>query len=247
MSEYQISEILYATDFTATAGSCWGSNYTYDFKIETNGNVYVKQGSRHYSDPQPSPNDIMFSIVDNIQIPEYIIDLFKYLMKTHCTSPHKMGNSSCRNEKLIMFFDTVKKIKGSIKDMSVNLENNPQTIIERQTQKQLYLNKTKMLEKELENMNQKIKNIQTSYFDSINDNEQIKQQNKLLNEKISKLEDKIKQGHIVYVETPKNTSEQITHNYHNTVTLANAANKMVYDAYKGYYEPEEPECAKSGF
>jgi len=247
MTEYQISEILYATDFVATAGACWGNNFTYDFKIDINGNVYVKQGCRHYSDPQPSPNDIMFSIVDNIQIPEYIIDLFKYLMKTHCTSPHKMGNSSCRNENLVMLFNTVKKIKGSIKDMSVNLENNPQTIIETRTQTQLYLNKNKMLEKELENMNQKIKNIQTSYFDSINDNEKIKEQNKLLNKKISKLEDKIKQGDIIYVETPKKSSEQIIHNYPNMGTLPNATNKMVYNAYKAIYETDEPECVKSGF
>jgi len=203
MSVYAISELLYGTDFMSSPGACWGSNFTYDFKVDINGNVYVKTGQAHYSDPQPTPNNIHYSIVDNIPIPEYIIELFKYLMKTHCTSPHKMGNCSCRNGKLIMFFDTVKKIKESIQDISIKVNNdNHRSMIEAQTQMKLYLNKINTLEKELENTNKGAKNIQSAYVDTINENAQIKQQNKLLYEKISKLEEKIKQGNIIYVETP---------------------------------------------
>ena len=96
-------------------------------------------------------------------------------------------------------------------------------------------------------MNKKIKNIQTAYFDAINDNEKIKQKNKMLIEKNSKLEEQVKTGNIVYVETPKYIETTIrdysiyigTINAENTGTLPNAANRMVYNEASGIYEPEE--------
>jgi hypothetical protein len=258
MSEYRISELLYATSFKSTAGASWGMNFTFDFKIDLNGNVYVKEGRNHYNEPQPLPTNIKYNIIDNIQIPEYIIDLFKYLMKTHCPSIHRdntilpnslpyshyMGNNACRVEKLEMFFDIVKTIKHSLKE---NITTKSKNIIDIDSQLELYVSKNKLLEEEIENMNKKNKNIQTAYFDAINDNEKMKQQNKLLLEKINKLEQQVKTGNIVYVETPKYV-ETITRNYssyrstintENTGTLPNAANRMVYNEYKGIYEPEE--------
>jgi hypothetical protein len=258
MSEYRISELLYATNFVSTAGSCGGMSFTFDFKIDLNGNVYVKEGINHYNELQPLPTNIKYNIIDNIQMPEYIIDLFKYIMKTHCRSiprdntilPNSlpwslyMGNNATRVEIVEMFFDIVKTIKHSLKE---NITTKSKNTIDIDSQLKLFVNKNKILEEELENMNKKIKNIQTAYFDAINDNEKMKQQNKLLLEKINKLEEQVKTGNIVYVETPKYI-ETTTRNYssyrgtinaENTGTLPNAANRMVYNEYKGIYEPEE--------
>ena len=242
MTEYIMSKNLYTTDFVSTPGASWGSNYTYDFKIDTKGNIFVKQGMAHYNDPQPIPKKLLFSIIDDIKIPEYIIKLFDYLLNDIMKNN---GNNSCRDSQAQTLFGIVKHLKQSIKEMA----QNPQNITEIQTQIELYANKNKMLELELESMNNKIKNIQTAYFDAINDNEKNKEQNKLLNEKIAKLDNEIKQGKIVYVDVPKLiTTPEPEYNYSiyrvpinsiNTGTLPNAANRMVYNKYTGIYEPED--------
>ena len=242
MTEYIMSKNLYTTDFVSTPGASWGSNYTYDFKIDTKGNIFVKQGISHYTDPTPIPKNLLFSIIDDIKIPEYIIKLFDYLSNGMIKNNRNM---SCRDGDAHTLFGVVKHLKQSIKEMA----QNPQNITEIQTQIELYANKNKMLELELESMNNKIKNIQTAYFDAINDNEKNKEQNKLLNEKIAKLENEIKQGKIVYVDVPKLiTTPESEYNYSiyrvpinsiNTGTLPNAANRMVYNKYTGIYEPED--------
>jgi uncharacterized protein (UPF0335 family) len=128
------------------------------------------------------------------------------------------------------------------------MTDKPQNNMETQTQLELYINKTKILEEEVENVNKKIKNIQTAYFDAINDNEKMKEEHKSLIEKIGKLEEQIKKGNIVYVEIPNNTNCPNNTNYpnfripinqENTGTLPNAANRMVFNKYKGIYEPED--------
>ena len=242
MTEYIMSKNLYTTDFVSTPGASWGSNYTYDFKIDTKGNIFVKQGMAHYNDPQPIPKKLLFSIIDDIKIPEYIIKLFDYLLNDIMKNN---GNNSCRDSQAQTLFGVVKHLKQSIKEMA----QNPQNITEIQTQIELYANKNTMLELELESMNNKIKNIQTAYFDAINDNEKNKEQNKLLTEKIAKLENEIKQGKIVCVDVPKllTTPEpeynhsiyRVPINSINTGTLPNAANRMVYNKYTGIYEPED--------
>ena len=52
---------------------------------------------------------------DNIKIPDYIIELYKYLIKTHLVS--RTGNVACRLEKMEMFFEMVKNLKKSIKNI----------------------------------------------------------------------------------------------------------------------------------
>ena len=242
MTEYIMSKTLYTTHFVSTAGHCFGDNITYDFKIDTNGNIFVKQGMAHYTDPTPIPKNLLFSIIDDIKIPEYIIKLFDYLSNGMIKNNRNM---SCRDSQAQTLFGVVKHLKQSIKEMA----QNPQNITEIQTQIELYVNKNTMLELDLETMNNKIKNIQTAYFDAINDNEKNKEQNKLLNEKIAKLENEIKQGKIVYVDVPKLiTTPESEYNYSiyrvpinsiNTGTLPNAANRMVYNKYTGIYEPED--------
>ena len=126
--DYVITELLYATDFMSSAGSAWGCIYSYNFQIDKNGNINVKYGQSHYTSPQPQPIQLLFEIVDNIKIPDYIIELYKYLIKTHLVSPHKTGNNACRLEKMQMFFEIVKNLKKSIKNMA----DNPQNVIDEQ-------------------------------------------------------------------------------------------------------------------
>lgn len=245
MSEYIISQTLGATDHEP-GSSVYGSIYNYDFKIDTNGNVYVKEGFKSYNDNYRPiiPKNEYFSIVDNIKIPKHMMEIIIDILQNHYNPnpSRRYQQLSVSLQKVNMFFDLIKNIKKTIKEMSEHPQN-----IENQTQLELYINKNKILEEEIENMNKKIKNIQTAYFDTINDNEQIKQQNKLLLEKINKLEEQVKTGNIVYVETSKYIETTIRDypiyrgviNAENTGTLPNAANRMVFNEYKGIYEPEE--------
>lgn len=236
--DYEITELLYATDFMSSAGACWGSIYSYNFQIDKNGNVNVTYGQAHYSDPQPHPTRLLFEIVDNVKVPDYIIELYKYLIKTQLVTPHVRGNVACRLEKMEMFFEIVKNIKASIKHIS----NNPQNIGDMRQQIVLYKQKNILLEDELQKMNTKIENIQKVYFDTLNDNKQLKDENKLLKEKIEQLESDIKKQktRTVYVEVDKPTifTQQYTNSI-NTGTLPNAANRMAFNKFTGIYEPEE--------
>ena len=232
--DYAITELLYATDFMATAGCCWGSIHTYNFQIDKNGNINVKYGQAHYSDPQPQPINLLFEIVDNIKVPDYIIELYKYLIKTHLVTPNVKGNVACRLEKTQMFFEIVKNLKKSIKYRF----DNPNTVSDEEE----FLNHHKRtLENELEKMNIKIENIQKVYFDTLNDNKQLKDENKLLKEKIQQLETDIKKQktRTVYVEVDKPIIFREHTNSVNTGTLPNARNRMVLNEVTGIYEPEE--------
>lgn len=235
---YEITELLYATDFMSSAGACWGSIYSYNFQIDKNGNINVKYGQAHYTDPQPQPIRLLFEIIDNIKVPYYIIELYKYLIKTHLVTPNISGNGACRLEKMEMFFEIVKNLKTSIKYIS----DNPQNVIDIHEQIDLFKHKNTILEDELQKMNTKIENIQKVYFDTLNDNKQLKDENKLLKEKIQQLEIDIKQQktRTIYVEIDKPTifSQQYTNSI-NTGTLPNAANKMIFNKFTGIYEPEE--------
>lgn len=191
MSDYTISETLYATDFGSSAGSSWGNIYTYDFKIDIRGNVYVKYGSNHYSDPQPIPSKEMFSIIDNTPVPEYIIELFMFLIKKHCVSIYNCGrgNTACRLEKMEMFFDIVKGLKKSVE----NIIKNSQDITEIETQVKLYKTKNKMLETDLEKMNERIKGMQIYCDNALKKNEDLKKENIELQERIRILKEELKQ------------------------------------------------------
>ena len=236
--DYEIVELLYATDFMSSAGGAWGNNYSYNFQIDKNGNVTVTFGHAHYRDPQPAPTILLFEIGDNVKVPDYIIELYKYLIKTQLVTPHVRGNQACRLEKMEMFFEMVKNLKASIKHIS----NNPQNIGDMRQQIVLYKQKNILLEHELQKINTKLENIQTVYFDTLNDNKQLKDENKLLKEKIEQLETDIKKQktRIVYVELDKPTI--FTHQYTNSIntgTLPNAANRMAFNKFTGIYEPEE--------
>jgi hypothetical protein len=108
MTHFLIDKTLYATDFTASVGSCWGNIYTYRFRIDVKGNVFVKWGQADFRDPQPEATDVLFSVVDNIKVSSPIIDLYLHLFKHVEQGP---GNGACRLDKMQMLFETVKHMK----------------------------------------------------------------------------------------------------------------------------------------
>ena len=243
--DYEITELLYATTFISTAGACWGDICSYNFRIDKNGNVNVKFGRIHYSNPQPKPTELLFEIVDNIKVPDYIIQLYKHLIKTHLVSQN-MGNGACRLEKTEMFFEIVKNLKKSIK----NIYDNPENYTDIKLQIDLYKHKNKIFKNELTKMNTKIENIQTAYFDTLNDNKQMKDENKLLKEKIKQLETDIKtqKAKTNYTSKPIYTTPTQTSNLGDCwsnpggatiYTQPNAQNRMVYNETSGIYEPGE--------
>jgi hypothetical protein len=42
VNQYIIYKVLNATTFQATAGACWGENYTFEFVIDKKSNVFIK-------------------------------------------------------------------------------------------------------------------------------------------------------------------------------------------------------------
>jgi len=134
MSRYLIDKTLYATDFTASCASCWGNIYTYDFKIDVSGNVFVKWGQADFREPQPKAAVDLYSIVDNVEVPPYIIDLYKHLCNQIDQGP---GNGACRLDKMNILFETVIHLKTS---MHQEASNQDKKMVEIQLQ-------TKMAEK----------------------------------------------------------------------------------------------------
>ena len=228
----EITELLYATDFISTAGCCWGYIWSYHFQIDKNGNINVKYGNTNYREPQPQPNNLLFEITDNIAVPDYIIDLYKYLIKTHLVTQNPLGNTACRYEKMEMFFEIVKHLKTSIRYLSY--DNDQQT-------------KNKSF------LNTRIENIKKIQINTLNNNELLKDENKLLKEKIQQLEKNIKEQKPKTIYAPYIFKEQQTKSTYvkppifreqytnsiNTGTLPNATNIMVLNNFTGIYEPGE--------
>jgi len=239
VNQYIIYKVLNATTFQAGAGACWGENYTFEFIIDKKSNVFVKRSETHYSNPTPPPTNKYFSIVDNIKLPDYIIDLLNHLIK-HNKIGEGSGNGACRLEKVEMFFEIIKQVKKSIKEMTIN----PQNQEDIKNQLEFTINKNELIEKQILEMDQKIKNIQTAYFDTLNDNEKLRDENLLLKERINTLENKIKNiPPTGYIKVPQ---ENIVTTFYysggydsSSYTKPNAQNRMVYNETSGIYEPGE--------
>ena len=110
-SSYVFNKILYASDFTAACASCWGNIYTYDFKIDVSGNVFVKWGQADFRESQPKATDELYSVIDNIKVPPHIIELYEHLCSQIDQGP---GNGACRLDKIRMLFETVNHLKSSM-------------------------------------------------------------------------------------------------------------------------------------
>jgi hypothetical protein len=238
-NQYIIYKLLNATTFQATAGACWGENYTFEFIIDKKSNVFVKRSETHYSVPTPPPTNKYFSIVDNIKLPDYIIDLLNHIIK-HNKIGEGSGNGACPLEKVEMFFEIIKQVKKSIKEMTTN----PQNQEDIKNQIDFTINKNELIEKQLLEMEQKIKNIQTAYFDTLKDYEKLKDENLLLKERINTLENKIKNiPPTSYIKVPQEnilTTFYYSGGYdYSSSTKPNAQNTMVYNETSGIYEPGE--------
>jgi hypothetical protein len=234
--DYEITELLYATDFMVNGAVAWGNIYSYSFQIDKNGNIIVKCGYNYYDGPQPHPIKLLFEIIDNIKIPGYIIELYKYIIKTHLapnTHINPPGKCACRLEKMELFFEIVKNLKKSIK----NIVDNPQNVVDIHQQIDFFKNKNIILEVELQKMNTKIENIQKVYFDTLNDNKILNDENKLLKKKIQELEIDVKKQKTrtvcIEVDNPTTFAQQNINSI-NTGTLPNATNKFT-----GIYKPKE--------
>ena len=237
-NQYLMYKLLNATTFQESAGACWGKNYTFEFIIDKNSNVFVKIGQRNYIDPTPPPTKEYFSIVDNIKLPDYIIELLNHLIK-HNKIGEGSGNTACRLEKVEMFFEIVKQVKKSIKEMTTN----PQNQEDIKNQLEFTITKNELIETQLLEMDKKIKNIQTAYFDALKDNEKIKDENILLKEQINTLENKIKNTPpTTYIKVPHDnipTSFECAEGFGSSYTRSNAQNRMVFNKNTGIYEQEE--------
>jgi hypothetical protein len=240
MESCVISKTLYSTDFVSSFGACSGNIFTYDLKIDTKGNVYIKQGGAHFRDPQPVASHELFSIIDNIPIPEGIIEKIKNIIKTHIGETK--GNGACRKEKMDMFFDTVKYFKEYIKEQVENPQNIRGHIIN------IYNEEIRRLQKEVYSKNDTIKeyvnsNKVVSETKLVQD---LRAENKELYELVARLKGK---------ESPKTTtnswySYSREPEYKSTLstcwsnpggaticTQSNAQNSMVYNESSGIYEP----------
>lgn len=242
MESCVISKTLYSTDFVSSFGACSGNIFTYDLKIDKKGNVYIKQGGAHFRDPQPVASHELFSIIDNIPIPESIIEKIKNIIKTHIGETK--GNGACRKEKMDMFFDTVKYFKEYIKEQSENPQNSRDQTIN------TYKEQIKSLKWEIESKNniisEKDKSLSNKVVSETKLVQDLRAENKELYELVARLKGK---------DSPKTTtnswySYSREPEYKSTLstcwsnpggaticTQSNAQNSMVYNESSGIYEP----------
>jgi len=217
------------------------SMYKYYFKIDTRGNVNIKEQSISVCSGHPSqyhsPNDILV-INDNISIPSYLIDTLKSLITYNFSN----NSSSIYRCHWTCIIETIKQLKQTLKE----LENTPkETNIKIKLDNSII--KNEIFEQKVKDLEQKIENLQTAYFDTLQDDKKIKEENKLLKEKILKLESEIKnRKDVVYVKvTSENPQPQsLKYCWENPgggaiYTRSNATNRMVYNETSGIYEPEE--------
>jgi len=237
--------------------------HKYSFHIDSRGNVKIQHMSKYWGDNSWYVNTAL-SVVDNVPLPAYLVDMLKELMS--CKADHSSG---FWNTTLINVFN---KIKSGLKD----LVNNPLDATDVKSQLDFAMNKNEILQNELKEMEQKCKNIQAAYVDTLKDNEKLKQEKTHMNEKLKKEIEDLKVKNTKIMEAYSNVSSMVAqlsseklalarrytsdfrpefgnafktdhaHNdcFHNPggatiCTKANAMNRMVFNPLSGIYEPEE--------
>jgi hypothetical protein len=238
--------VIYVLDFvsgeyrdTPSHQGCYAyTMYKYYFKIDTRGNVNVKEQSISVCSGHPNqynPVTDILVINDNISIPSYLIETLKTLIT--CNFSH--NSTSVYRCHWTCIIETIKQLKQSLKELA----ENPQKETNIKIQLDNSTIKNEILEKQVKDLEQKLENLQTAYFDTLQDDKKIKEENKLLKEKILKLESEIRnRKDVVYINGPE---PQTVFSYcgggSSSGTRSNAQNKMVYNDSKGIYEPEEDE------
>lgn len=260
--DYETGEIL---NYAANGND--DSRHKYHYQIDSRGNVKIEHTSGAYWKGQLtwSKAQTRLSIVDNIPIPAYLVDMLKELIS--CKADH---NSGFWDNKLINVFN---KIKSGLKE----LVNKPLDATDIKSQLGFSMNKNEILQNELKEMEQKIKNIQSAYFDTLKDNEKLKKEKGTLSEKNTNLNYELNKDNaakeIIKKDMVRLTSENLILNlelarmtpysiqepelkteytqshslrdcFHNpggatVYTKSNARNRMVYNPSSGIYEPEE--------
>jgi hypothetical protein len=149
--------------------------HKYHFQIDSRGNVkiqHVQEDWRGWN----YPGQTRLSIVDNIPIPAYLVDMLKELISFREPPTYSSG---FWNNNIINIFN---KIKSGLKELA----NNPLDAADIKSQLGFSMNKNEILQNELKEMEQKCKNIQAAYVDTLKDNEKLKQEKAELNEKLKK-------------------------------------------------------------
>jgi len=149
--------------------------HKYHFQIDSRGNVKIQHIGEDWRGWN-YPGQTRLSIVDNIPIPTYLVNMLKELISFR--EPPTYSSGFWDNNVINVF----NKIKSGLKELA----NNPLDAVDIKSQLGFSMNKNEILQNELKEMEQKCKNIQAAYVDTLKDNEKIKQEKAELNEKLKK-------------------------------------------------------------
>jgi len=230
----------------------------YFFKIDINGNINISKfhkckDGRPYN--QGGGIEQVLSINDNIQIPDYFINIIKFLINPITNKDIKtlkqnekyamMGGimpdlnniSSGNNLQLTeryweIIVDTITKIKEQVKEII----ENPQSSLDLKTQLDIYVSKTKQQQDCILELEKKIENIQTAYFDTLNDNKKLKEIIKTKDNKQTEHECEINKlsGHI-------NTRKQLDeYNKNEQKKMEELEKERLWQAYKNKKQNYNP-------
>ena len=167
--DYETGEIKKSTTYDP-----YGHKFHY--QIDSRGNVKIQHIMSDYRGWN-YPGVTILSIVDNIPIPAYLVDMLKELVTYRFDSP--TYSTGFWDKNVINVFN---KIKSGLKELA----NNPLDAADIKSQLGFSMNKNDILQNDLKEMEQKLKNIQAAYVDTLKDNEKIKQEKTALNEKLKK-------------------------------------------------------------
>ena len=152
-------------------------NYTqFLFKIDKNGNVDITTQSicSGFGTQTKGKINKELNINDNIQIPNYLIEVIKKLLNPQNTDIY---TSYYQNA-----IQVIKQLKISLKEHL----NNTDYITDIETKLNITTNKNIIFETQIKEIEQKVKNIETLYFDTLKDNEKLKEEIVLLHHLIFK-------------------------------------------------------------
>jgi hypothetical protein len=255
MSNYVVDILTTFYRLSPPDGSCASQWKQHMIKIDNNGNVTISQNYMNCCSGCSSTYSgfsKLLEINDNIPIPVYLIPVIKQIFtdkyyyegKTHFWEqpPSCSTYQNLYNEHWEIAINSLKLLKQELKQTT----ENPENILDIKNKLETYITKINLQEANASELEHKIENIQKAYFDTINDNKKMKDENKLLRDKITQLENEIKnRKDVEYINIPCETQlNSLKDCWSNPggadiYTKHNATNRMVYNEYKGIYEPEE--------
>jgi len=168
----------------------------YYFKIDNNGNVNISKFQK-MQDGRPyryqGGIEQVLKINDNVPIPDYFIDIIKFLInpttiedikhyeqtKNHWETSIKaeiQRISDGKNSQLTeRYWEIVVNIIKRIKENVKKIIEQPQDNLDIKTQLDTFMSKTILQQENIVCLETKIENIQTAYFDTLNDNKKLKE------------------------------------------------------------------------